>query len=330
MSPKLGSVRSDTLSSPSGSSQKVQSPTEEGSAFYFTLQTGRDTIELRSFLSLDLAEHNMPPTHLGRKPSNASKFTTWSSASDALSPRAERPLRTFNSPPSPIPTLRRPSRESLRSIPSPKPAPSSILPDIPQILDRPPRLPSIPPSPPLSIFPSLHRSSSSAPAAINICSQVTSPSPPSPKASSSVRSGSISSRDRQRIRMDTLACLEGRSSAGDHIPRSRLRHNFMSMSADEDEDTENVVSPTFQINVEEFAAVAAVEEEEDVVIPPSPHKPLASRLLPAPRRTPAQPQSRKRGSTIESWFPLRSFIDLKEDDLPSWNWRSFIEIGGAS
>jgi hypothetical protein len=38
-------------------------------------------------------------------------------------------------------------------------------------------------------------------------------------------------------------------------------------------------------------------------------------------------RTRKRRSTM---FPLASFIDLKDDDISSWNWRSFIEIGGAS
>ncbi|KAI6145445.1 hypothetical protein BKA82DRAFT_4165027 [Pisolithus tinctorius] len=36
--------------------------------------------------------------------------------------------------------------------------------------------------------------------------------------------------------------------------------------------------------------------------------------------------------TLESWFPLRSFIDLKAypgERVSSWKWRSFIEIGVA-
>ncbi|KIK26037.1 hypothetical protein PISMIDRAFT_676582 [Pisolithus microcarpus 441] len=45
-------------------------------------------------------------------------------------------------------------------------------------------------------------------------------------------------------------------------------------------------------------------------------------------------RGRKRRSTIESWFPLCSFIDLKADSderiVSSWKWRSFIEIGVAS
>ena len=47
---------------------------------------------------------------------------------------------------------------------------------------------------------------------------------------------------------------------------------------------------------------------------------------------PCKPSSRtrKRRSTVESWFPLASFIDFKDDDMSSWNWRSFIEVGGAS
>ena len=48
-------------------------------------------------------------------------------------------------------------------------------------------------------------------------------------------------------------------------------------------------------------------------------------------------RQRKRRSTIDSWFAFRSFIDLRTDSeersplsssaSPSWNWRSFIEIG---
>jgi hypothetical protein len=38
-------------------------------------------------------------------------------------------------------------------------------------------------------------------------------------------------------------------------------------------------------------------------------------------------RTRKRRSTM---FPLASFIDLKDDDISSWNWRSFIEVGGTS
>jgi len=60
----------------------------------------------------------------------------------------------------------------------------------------------------------------------------------------------------------------------------------------------------------------AVEEEEVAIISTPPRKPTL--------------RSRRRGSTRESWFPLPSFIDFMDDDMPSWNWRNFIEVGGAS
>ena len=76
-----------------------------------------------------------------------------------------------------------------------------------------------------------------------------------------------------------------------------IEDDFIDMSDDDDEDQE----------------APAVEEEEVVLISAPP--PLPSR------------RARKRGSAMESWFPLASFIDLKDDDMSSWNWRSFIEVG---
>lgn len=131
--------------------------------------------------------------------------------------------------------------------------------------------------------------------------------------------------------MDALACLEGRSRAPNRVPRaSTLRNNFMSFSDDEDENpttrrSKEATTPV--IHVEDLSAFADVEDEVDAIIPTLPRKRLA-----ADKAKPARPArpARKRRSTIESWFPLKSFMDLKDDDLSSWNWRSFIEIGGVS
>ncbi|KAH7926407.1 hypothetical protein BV22DRAFT_1194396 [Leucogyrophana mollusca] len=309
----------------SDASQKTQPPPDDASAFYFTLQSGRDTVELRSFLSLDLAEYNLLKGTHRRKPSNTSKSTSWTYASDPIPPfdMSSEPLPN---PPLPrSPAVRRSSRESLRHIPSPKPAPSSSLPELPNTTDMPSRPPSIQPSPQLSIIPSLHRSSYSTPV---ICSSQLSPVPSSPRPSS-LRSASISSHDRRKSRMDALACLEGRSRAAGRIPRSRLRRNFMSLSEDEDEEPAVSSEPpiTPQIHVDDFCSFADIEDEADAIMPSLSRKHLSPKAPFTPQSAP--PQRRKRGSTIDSWFGFKSFIDLKDDDL-SWNWRSFIEIGGVS
>ncbi|KAI6139513.1 hypothetical protein BKA82DRAFT_4222808, partial [Pisolithus tinctorius] len=58
----------------------------------------------------------------------------------------------------------------------------------------------------------------------------------------------------------------------------------------------------------------------------------SSNVVGASPASTAMSRGRQRRSTLESWFPLRSFIDLKADldeRLSSWKWRSFIEIGVA-
>lgn len=134
--------------------------------------------------------------------------------------------------------------------------------------------------------------------------------------------------------MDALACLEGRSLAPDRIPRpTSLRNNFMSFSDDEDErpttrkSRARSTATAPMIQIEDLSAFADVEDEVDAIIPT-----LTRKRQPADPAEPARPAKlgRKRGSTLESWFPLKSFIDFKDDDLSSWNWRSFIEIGGVA
>lgn len=107
----------------------------------------------------------------------------------------------------------------------------------------------------------------------------------------------------------------------------------MSFSDDEDEKPitpkssapSTAVAPVIQI--EDLSAFADVEDEVDAIIPTRTRK-----REPTDPAEPARPAKlgRKRRSTLESWFPLKSFIDFKDDDLSSWNWRSFIEIGGVS
>ncbi|KAG8215005.1 hypothetical protein J3R82DRAFT_8411 [Butyriboletus roseoflavus] len=289
---------------------------DDVSAIYFTLQTGkRDTVELRSFLYLDLADRKRyAPSHR-RKLSLLSKSTSWTCTADVKSiydlARTEKPVLMIPS------TRRRASKESLRTIPSPKPVPSTTLPD-PPIASGPRFLPS-------STRPSSLSKKPPAPSP---------PLSPTPRARrpASLRSESISTHDRRKSRMDALACLEGRSRAPNRIPHpTSLRHDFMSFSDDEDEKTMTTrnssaaTAPATQI--EDLSAFADVEDEADAIIPT-----LTRKREPTDPAEPARPAKlgRRRRSTLESWFPLKSFIDLKDDDLSSWNWRSFIEIGGVS
>ncbi|KAG1864884.1 hypothetical protein F4604DRAFT_1586384 [Suillus subluteus] len=310
-------------SNSTGTSYKAHTAADDdhASAFYFTLQTGqRDTVEFRSFLSLDLADSNRSIAGHRRKPSNISKSTSWTCTTDITSPhdlRIERPA--FERLP-PLPSacaLHRSSRESLRQIPSPKPAPvSSTLPEPPTSLDRAPNF-----SPPSKSFRSATNTSFSTP--------LLSPISPSGKGSST-RSSSIASHQKRRSRMDALACLEGRSRAANRIPRSSLRKNFMSMSDDEDDEAKVLSSlgNTPFIQVEDFGSFADIEDEGDAIIPSPKH--LSPKQATFPRSVSVSyPPKRQRRSTVDTWFPLKSFIDLKDDDL-SWHWRSFVEIGGVS
>jgi hypothetical protein len=108
----------------------------------------------------------------------------------------------------------------------------------------------------------------------------------------------------------------------------------MSFSDDEDDNwtrksTRKSKAPTEasrvpQIHVEDTSGLADVEDEADAIMPA-----LSRRRGAAKPTKPTRP-TRKRRSTIDTWFPLRSFIDFKDDDLSAWNWRNFIEIGGVS
>jgi hypothetical protein len=88
----LSSAHSTNLpvvpSSSTGTSYKAHTAAadDHASAFYFTLQTGqRDTVEFRSFLSLDLADSNRSIAGHRRKPSNVSKSTSWTCTTNITS-----------------------------------------------------------------------------------------------------------------------------------------------------------------------------------------------------------------------------------------------------
>lgn len=198
---------------------------DDASAYYFTLQPTRNEYEFRSFLSLDLADSQSLRSivRARREPSclRHSKSTT---------------------------NIRRPSRDSLRSIPSPKPAPMSTL-----------------PTPPTPLSPSIR-----APSSIR----------PTP----SVRAGNHA---------QALARLEGRTKT-----------DFILL--DDDSDVEM--------------------EPEDVVLPLSTLNRTPSRRSSSKCSSSVHPYSRKSRSKRSTWDPTSSWIDLSTRD--SWNWRSFIDVGG--
>lgn len=157
-------------------------------------------------------------------------------------------------------------------------------------------------------------------------------------------------RRRNMERSNALACLEGRSRMPGRVPRKVRQKNFMSMSDDEDEvagDDEDAggdadveddsdaperlpqttlssslaspasapTSSTTTVSSTEFHS--PVDEEEDRVLP--------AVAIPSPIQAASQkPRSRSRRSTLESWFPLANFIDLKDDELQGW--RGVVEI----
>lgn len=318
--------------SPAASPTSPVESTHDDFPIYFTLKAGtRDSVELRSFLYLDLADNKQLAPSRRRKFSLLSKSTSWTCTADAKSTHdfayvlyvisqhhVSHPLRRTEKPmimsPTPVvPARRRTSKESLRNIPSPKPAPSTTLPDVPTV--------SRPRLPPLSTPPSAFKKRAASSSLL----------PPTPRVRRpvSMRSESISSQDRRKSRMDALACLEGRSRAPNRVPRSSaLRNNFMSFSDDEDDkSTPRKSTAPSAIQIEDQSAFADVEDEVDAVVAAPVRKRGVSEQAKPTR--PAKP-ARKRRGTLESWFPLKSFIDLKDDDTSSWNWRSFIEIGGVS
>jgi hypothetical protein len=150
----------------------------------------------------------------------------------------------------------------------------------------------------------------------------------------------VSTRHRKFNRSDALACLEGRSKSAQELVAKRVARNFMSMSDDEDDEQEENphTSPDYKQDL--MVTLITALEDEDVVIPQSPLNPLYaskttplsvafSSSTPSLSRSPRRPKHKRR-STSE-WFQLQSFIDFRgEDELSSWNWRSFVEVAGVS
>jgi hypothetical protein len=93
----------------------------------------------------------------------------------------------------------------------------------------------------------------------------------------------------------------------------------MSMSDDEDDaDTES-----FDLQV---------DEPEDIVFPAPPSliksAPIDGRF---PSLTSFRSSSSRGFKHQQDWFPLKSFIDLRNDeDASAWSWRSWIEVASVS
>ncbi|KAF8159635.1 hypothetical protein B0H34DRAFT_673963 [Crassisporium funariophilum] len=337
--PRRGSLPTDTSSRSS----------EHASAFYFTLQPRRDEHEFRSFLSLDLAEsQSMRSASLKRQASSKAASSRESKAPHMQAfrfPRISEVPR--NLAPSPTPLRMRFSRDSLRTIPSPKPAPSITLPELPiPIPSAPPRLPSLQPIPALELsLPA--PAPAPVPAPTMLISRTPAPLVFSHRISIATKASSstVSTRHRKVNRSEALARLEGRSkSAPLFAPskRPQLQRNFMSMSDDEDEDGDDEDSDLDSLNFGfgdyKLPLLNPVMEPEDMVLPlPSPaflEAPRSAPLPPRAREAPAAPRRRRTTKrTSKDWFPLKSFIDLHNDDEAAngnWSWRSFIEVANVS
>ncbi|KAF9475226.1 hypothetical protein BDN70DRAFT_898349 [Pholiota conissans] len=362
-SPRRGSLPTDAPAAPRE---------EDVSAFYFTLQSRRDEDEFRSFLSLDLAEsQSMRSASLKRKASASTGRTgrsvrTLSKPSENLFrfPRiSEVPLPS--PAPASAPLRMRFSRDSLRTIPSPKPAPSITLPDLPKVAQSPPRLPSIQLTPSLDFsFPAVPTHTPTPPRDVarlrlNLNTNLNHRVSVATKASSST----VSTRARKYNRSEALARLEGRSrpATAPLPPPSRIharplptppalsssasaKRNFMSMSDDEDSsddsdaDGDNIDDDLSDLDSLDFPDVALLDpsmEPEDMVLPlpaPSPSFLQAPRSAPLPPRSPYSPfpaalHPRRPAPQRSSTAGSDVRAGIAKDWFPL---RSFIDLHGES
>ncbi|THH13748.1 hypothetical protein EW146_g6500 [Bondarzewia mesenterica] len=362
----------------------IPSTNDPDSSLYFTIKPTRPRESLpsigspdqyRSFLSLDLAESQSMRSARTRSDLSSIQFAPPPSIrtplSDPSTPSAMQPPPSpdfMSSLPSSSPSSRRrSSRESLRHLPLPKPAPSSSLPEPPFSTLAPPSVPHTPITPrslpPLitsfPLFPAMpptlsRRSSSSLILTPGSSSKSASVLPSSARRVSRVSLVSTATSVRtpsKRIanRSDALACLEGRSRAPNRISRTSRQRNFISLSDDEDDEFESVdVSISIEApeetkrdtripapaaslshtNSAQSLSVSTIpriaDEDEDRVLPVSPlsrepptGRPHRASVSPAPKMC-------RRRSTMESWFPLANFIDLRDDDFAGW--RGVVEI----
>lgn len=171
---------------------------------------------------------------------------------------------------------------------------------------------------------------------------------------------------RRSRRSDALARLEGRNRMS--IKSSSKRSNFMSLTDDEDESDDDDASSgglsdysTDDNDVYPYRLAAPYDaqrssitlvpaEDDSVLLPspyPSPSRPVAHRVSTSPVSSSTKATTsgrknyaRKRSNTASStqWFPLKSFIDLRDREEEAagsvsvqWaTWRSFMEIGSVA
>ncbi|KAJ7091322.1 hypothetical protein B0H15DRAFT_228729 [Mycena belliarum] len=270
------------------------------SMFYFTLQPKRDKRELRSFLSLDLAESQSLRSHsIKRRPSTAH------SSEPPFAVNFQIPDSPCLLPPSSPLSLRRSRASSPRALPSPKPAPVSTLPSVPS-------QPSTPRSPAFEV------AVSRTPTPLVIQRK------PSLASRASATTSTVSTRYRRTRRNKALACLEGRRPAPTPLSPSE---NFISMSEDEDEDEDedaprpHTPEDTLDSSLSEdqlLMLIAGLDDGDFHRAPPS------SAMFPHPPSTPvsSHTQPRRRGKTS---LTLKSFMDF-HDEPSHLSWRSYVEI----
>ncbi|KAJ7589034.1 hypothetical protein C8J56DRAFT_29627 [Mycena floridula] len=263
---------------------------DRSSSFYFK-PAGRNSTEFRSFLSLDLAESQSLRSFTSRRRTVDDSFTT------RLQPILEVSRNSTIKSPS-----ARSSRISLRIIPSPKPVPSTLLPEIPK-KRRASHRPSI--------------SESHVPASLFTAPADRRPLIQRRATRSTTRSwATVSTGYRKTNRSDALARLEGRVKA------QVVDDNFMSMTDDdgdgdnefeEESDADSLDLPPFADRRVTVTRAFAATSESDSDVLPSPINSV-QRL----------PSAKSRRSS--SWMPLKSFIDLHEHEDSQWGYRSFIQI----
>ncbi|KAJ6591624.1 hypothetical protein DFH09DRAFT_179953 [Mycena vulgaris] len=306
LGPRRGSLPTDSPPS------YISPAADDVSMFYFTLQPKRDKDQLRSFLSLDLAEsHSLRSHSIRRKPSTRRQSREPPFAVDFQIPDSPSLL-----PPSSPMGLHRSSASSLRALPSPKPAPVSTLPSVPLH-------PSSPRSPVIEVVVSR----TPTPVAIQALPQ-RKPSLASQVTRASATTSTVSTRYRRTRRNKALACLEGRRPMP--APASPS-DNFMSMSEDEDEE-EDVPAPRpasqedlldLSLSDDQLIMLIAGLDDGDLhSASSSPPSSKPSSRGSSARSASTQPRRRRKTSLV-----LKSFMDFHNDeDNSRWSWRSFIEV----
>ncbi|KAK0488690.1 hypothetical protein IW261DRAFT_366532 [Armillaria novae-zelandiae] len=274
------------------------SSSDRSSAYHLALQSRRDLNEFRSFLSLDLAETRSQRSKRGSN-------NHWSEVVAQHPPLPDSP--TFTS---------RSASPRLRSMPSPKPAPSITLPE----------LPSVPtPSPVASSSRTLPDSLTkplriTRPKLLSPASSRLPKSPAvktpllSPRVARSISTSTVSTRYRALRRTSALAALEGHRKRTQSLSTSQ---NFISLSDDEGDD---------ELSEEDDDDESSDSDESFIDVFPS-----------VPEHSPGSRRSRS------DWLHLKSFIDLRNEredtarekdrasltSSSSWGWRSYIEIAMA-